>query len=52
MLKILGVELNENSIGQYVKISCDIAEGDYKGFFTNDYKHSNLRTKNGTVTTF
>ncbi len=38
VLKILGVELNENSIGQYVKISCDIAEGDYKGFFTNDYK--------------
>lgn len=38
VLKILGVELNENSIGQYVKISCDVAEGDYKGFFANDYK--------------
>lgn len=37
VLIIKGAELCENSVGQYVKIMCDIAEGDYKGFYTNEY---------------
>ena len=32
VVKILGAELCSNSVGQYVKISCDIAEGEYAGF--------------------
>lgn len=37
VLIIKGVELCENSVGQYVKIMCDVAEGDYKGFYMNEY---------------
>ena len=37
VLKIMGAEVCQNSNGEYVKISCDIAEGDYQGFFTSDY---------------
>ena len=28
VVKILGAEVCNNSVGQYVKISCDIAEGE------------------------
>lgn len=38
ILKIMGAEVCENSIGQYVKISADIAEGEYKDFFAKEYK--------------
>ena len=38
VLKVLGVDLKENSIGQYVTLHCDIAEGDHKQHFTDDYK--------------
>lgn len=38
VLKIMGAEVCENSIGQYVKISCDVAEGEYKDFFAREYK--------------
>ena len=37
VLIIKNAELCENSVGQYTKIMCDIAEGDYKDFFMNDY---------------
>lgn len=37
VLVIKKAEICENSVGQYVKIMCDIAEGDYKGFYTNEY---------------
>ena len=48
VLKVLGVELCTNKIGQYVKISCDVAEGEYAGFFTNEYKNQQQedRSKN------
>ena len=45
VLKILGVELCTNKIGQYVKISCDVAEGEYAGFFTNEYKNQQQEDK-------
>lgn len=38
VVKILGAELCSNSVGQYVKISCDIAEGEYAGFYAKEYK--------------
>ena len=39
VLKVLGVDLKENSIGQYITLHCDIAEGDHKQHFTDDYKN-------------
>lgn len=38
VLKIMGAEVCENSNGQYVKFSCDIAEGEYKDFYANEYR--------------
>jgi hypothetical protein len=38
ILKIMGAEVCENSVGQYVKISCDVAEGEHKDFFAKEYK--------------
>lgn len=38
VVKILGAEVCNNSVGQYVKISCDIAEGEYAGFYAKEYK--------------
>lgn len=42
VLKIMGAE---NVNDQYVKISCDIAEGEYKDFYTNDYKNQQREDK-------
>lgn len=39
ILTILNAETGETQYGQYVKISCDIAEGEYKDFFRKDYKN-------------
>ena len=33
IMKIMGAEVKENKVGQYVQISMDIAEGQYKDFF-------------------
>ena len=41
VLKIMGAEVCENRNGQYIKISCDVAEGEYKDFFANEY-HNEL----------
>lgn len=38
ILKIMGAEVYENRNGQYVKISCDIAEGEYKDFYSKEYR--------------
>ena len=38
VLKILGVETCTNSQGQYLKIGCDIAEGEFEGYFAENYK--------------
>lgn len=45
VLKILGASVCQNSFGEYIKISCDIAEGDYRGFFENDYKNQEAEDK-------
>lgn len=38
VIKVLGVETARNSRGDYLIISCDIAEGEYKGFFAERYR--------------
>lgn len=38
VVKILGVAVKENSVGQYLELSCDVCEGEYKDFFANDYR--------------
>lgn len=45
VLKIMGVEVKENSVGQYMEVSCDIAEGPQKDFFTSDYRNQNSEPK-------
>ena len=45
VLEILNAEVGENQYGQYVKISCDIAEGEHKGFYRNDYKNQSSEDK-------
>lgn len=31
--------LKENSIGQYIEMDIDIAEGEFKGFYSDDFNH-------------
>lgn len=38
VLKIMGAEVCENSRGQYIKIGCDVAEGEYASFFEKAYR--------------
>lgn len=45
VLKIMGAEVLSNSIGQYVKISCDVAEGEYANFFANEYRNQQSEDK-------
>lgn len=45
VLKIMGAEVCENSKGQYVKISCDVAEGEYKDFYANEYRNQQSEDK-------
>ena len=45
VVKIMGAEVCENSNGQYIKIGCDIAEGEYKGFYANEYRSQQKEDK-------
>lgn len=45
IMKIMGAEVKENKVGQYVQISMDIAEGQYKDFFANDYRGQDREKK-------
>ena len=45
VLKVLGVEVKENSRGQYIQLGCDIAEGDYKNFYTQEWHGQNSEDK-------
>ena len=38
VLQIKGATVHENTVGQYIKVSCDVAEGEYTGYFTKDYQ--------------
>lgn len=45
VIKILGAEICESDWGQYIKLGCDIAEGDYAGFYANEYKNQQSEDK-------
>lgn len=45
VVKIMGATVEENSKGQYIKIGCDIAEGEYKDFYANLYKNDQREDK-------
>lgn len=45
VMRIMGAEVKENRIGQYVQVSMDIAEGQYKDFFAEDYRAQNQNKK-------
>ncbi|MBQ6578991.1 MAG: hypothetical protein IJL91_14800 [Bacteroidales bacterium] len=39
VMKIMGAKVENGKYGQYVEISMDIAEGEYKDFFTKEYQN-------------
>ncbi len=43
--KIMGVTVKQNKVGQYLEVSCDIAEGEYSGVFTEDYRNQSGENK-------
>jgi len=45
VMRIMGAEVKENRIGQYVQVSMDIAEGQYKDFFADDYRAQDANKK-------
>lgn len=45
ILKILNAETGESQYGQFVKISCDIIEGEYAGFFQRDFDNQQSEDK-------
>ena len=45
VLRIMGAEVCENSKGEYIKISCDLAEGEYKDFYANEYRNQQQEDK-------
>ena len=45
VVKILGAVVKESNYGQYVELSCDIAEGDYSNYYMNDWKRQTVETK-------
>lgn len=45
VMRINGATVHENSVGQYVKVSADIAEGEYQGYFNRDYQNQQSEDK-------
>ena len=45
ILKILNAETGESQYGQFVKISCDIIDGEYAGFFQRDFDNQQSEDK-------
>ena len=45
VLRIMNAEEKENKNGLYIQISCDIEEGEFKGFFMDDYKSQEREDK-------
>lgn len=44
-MRVLGATVEENSIGQYVKIQMDVAEGEFRDFFRRDYENQQTEDK-------
>lgn len=45
VLKVMGVETCTNSAGDYLKIACDVAEGEHMDHFANDYRAQQSENK-------
>ena len=45
VLKIMDAVICENRNGQYIKISCDVAEGEYRDFYANEYRSQQQEDK-------
>lgn len=45
VLKVMGVETCTNSTGDYLKIACDVAEGEHTDHFANDYRAQQSENK-------
>ena len=45
VMRIMGAEIKENQVGQYVQVSMDVAEGQYKDFFADDYRAQDTNKK-------
>lgn len=45
VLKIMGAEICNGPNGEYVKIGCDIAEGEYMNFYANEYRNQQSEDK-------
>lgn len=45
VMEIKGAVVCENSRGQYVKVQCDVAEGEFQGFFGRDYEYQQTKDK-------
>lgn len=45
VLRIMNAQEEHSATGDYIMISCDIEEGEYKGFFTQDYKDQDREDK-------
>lgn len=45
VLKVLGAEVCNNSVGQYVKLGCDVVEGEFANFYANEYKNQQSEDK-------
>jgi hypothetical protein len=44
-LLVMGVQVENNSKGSYMKIACDISYGEYLGFFKTDYDNQQTEDK-------
>lgn len=44
-LIVMGVQVESNSKGKYLKIACDISYGEYLGFFKTDYGNQQTEDK-------
>lgn len=45
VLQAMQCDVCENSTGQYLKIAFDVAEGEYKGYFANEYRNQQSQDK-------
>jgi len=50
--KILGVAINDHGYGDSLDVSCDIVEGEYANYYSNDYKNQQKEDKKWHCTAF
>lgn len=52
VVRIMGAVAKQNSVGQYLEVSVDIAEGEYKDIFATDYRAQTGENKKWHCTAF